>query len=238
MHRPKIGVMPLYDFEKDSIWMLPGYLNGIEKAGGLPVILPLSDDFELLDQILNEFDGFIFTGGQDVDPAVYGQKKLPVCEEICRLRDRMESYLIPRIIKLDKPLLGICRGIQILNAVLGGTLYQDLHTQLGTSVSHSQNKPYGRGTHFVAIKRGTKLFEILGVETLHVNSMHHQGICKVAPCAVVGAVSTDGLVEAIEVPDRNMILGVQWHPEYLNKEDTPSKKLFSVLVEKSSRVLV
>jgi putative glutamine amidotransferase len=228
--------MPLYDFDKDSIWMLPGYLNKIEKAGGLPVVLPLSDDFEMLDQILKEYDGFLFTGGQDVDPCLYGQKKLPVCEEVCRIRDRMESYLIPQIMRMDKPLLGICRGIQILNAVLGGTLYQDLPTQLGKSVVHSQSKPYSRGTHTVTLKHDTKLYEILGVDTLNVNSMHHQGICNVAPSAKVGAVASDGRVEAIEIPNKRMILAVQWHPEYLNKEDTPSKKLFSLLVEKSLEV--
>lgn len=233
MRRPKIAVMPLYDFDKDSIWMLPGYLNGIEKAGGLPVILPLSDDASLLKQIVDEYDGFLFTGGQDVDPTIYGHKRLSVCDEICRIRDRMESYIIPRIVFYNKPLLGICRGLQILNVVLGGTLYQDLPTQLGTSVLHSQKKPYNRGAHKVTINRGTKLYDILEVDTLNVNSMHHQGVCEIAPEAVVGAVSSDGLVEAIELPNKAMVIGVQWHPEYLTKEDSPSKKLFWALVKKS-----
>ena len=151
MERAMIGVIPLYDFAKSSYWMLPGYLEGLMEAGGLPVVLPLTADGAMLTQIADQCSGFLFTGGQDVTPEIYGAAALPCCGERCPARDEMEQALLPLILERDKPLLGICRGIQILNAALGGTLYQDLPEQHPSEVTHRQAPPYDLPAHEVEL---------------------------------------------------------------------------------------
>ena len=125
-HRPLIGVVPLWDDTLNSLWMLPGYFDGIIEAGGIPVMLPLTDDETTIEQLVSQCDGFLVTGGHDVDPERYGEAAGPKTVKLCKARDRMEERLIPSVIAADKPLLGICRGIQSLNVALGGTLWQDL----------------------------------------------------------------------------------------------------------------
>ena len=125
-HRPLIGVVPLWDDTLNSLWMLPGYFDGIAEAGGIPVMLPLTDDETIIGQLVGQCDGFLVTGGHDVDPERYGEAAGPKTVKLCKARDRMEERLIPSVIAADKPLLGICRGIQSLNVALGGTLWQDL----------------------------------------------------------------------------------------------------------------
>ena len=125
-HRPLIGVVPLWDDKLNSLWMLPGYFDGIAEAGGIPVMLPLTDDEAAIEQLVGQCDGFLVTGGHDVDPERYGEAAGPKTVKLCKARDRMEERLIPSVIAADKPLLGICRGIQSLNVALGGTLWQDL----------------------------------------------------------------------------------------------------------------
>ena len=234
--RAKIGVLPLYDSEKDSLWMVPGYMNGIIKAGGVPYILPLTTDNNILKEVCDEMDGFLFTGGQDVNPLLYTDKIQYYCNEICFERDEEEKFLIERLINMDKPLLGICRGIQILNVVMGGTLYQDIPTERGHKITlnHKQGHPYSEGTHKVEIFKDTMLYECIQKETLLVNSLHHQGIRKKAPNVKINAMATDGLIEGIEIEKTKMAMAVQWHPEFLYKNDESSQKLFNLLVRKSS----
>ena len=129
MKKPIIGLVPLFDDEKESLWMLPGYMDGIVDAGGMPIMLPLTSDKAILKQLLDTVDGILMTGGHDVSPDIYGEEKLDdsvVCNED---RDSMEKELIGQALEKDIPILGICRGIQFLNAFLGGTLYQDLGKQ-------------------------------------------------------------------------------------------------------------
>lgn len=126
---PMIGVCPLFDARSSRIWMRSEYLQAVEEAGGVPVELPLTTKVSTIESLLDRLDGFLLTGGQDVDPAIYGQKKLSLCGEVCAERDALERLVIQGAESRDKPLLGICRGIQILNATLGGTLYQDLPTE-------------------------------------------------------------------------------------------------------------
>ena len=129
MRKPMIGLIPLVDEKRESYWMLPGYMEGIARAGGLAVMLPLTDKDEDIVRLLEAFDGFVFTGGHDVDPAIYGQEKLDICGDLCPGRDSMEQKLLRAALEADKPVLGICRGLQLINAVLGGTLWQDLPAQ-------------------------------------------------------------------------------------------------------------
>ena len=126
MRKPMIGILPLVDIERESYWMLPGYMRGVEEAGGLPVMLPLTANRPELEQLAAGFDGFLFTGGHDVNPALYGQTPSALCQEVCEARDNMEKILFPLVFERNKAVLGICRGAQLINAVLGGTLYQDL----------------------------------------------------------------------------------------------------------------
>ncbi len=213
--RPRIGVLPLYNSEKQTLWINPLYFGGVEEAGGLPALLPLTDNEVLWEEYCQSFDGFVFTGGQDVGPHLYGHEKIPQCCYQAPLRDNQELYMLRRLRALDKPVLGICRGIQTMNAAFGGTLYQDLPTQHPSNVVHSQKKPYDLPHHQVTIVRDTALFRLIGKEHLSVNSMHHQAIWEVAPDFTVSARAEDGIVEAIELPGARFLLGVQWHPEHM-----------------------
>lgn len=176
MRKPMIAVVPLVDEARESYWMLPGYFRGISEAGGIPVMLPLTADTADLTQLADAFDGFLFTGGHDVSPSCYGMEKLPYCRDCCPDRDAMEGALVPLVLTRDKAVLGICRGLQFLNAALGGTLYQDLPTEHPSLVIHSQQPPYDQPSHDVAVTPASPLFALTGGETAWVNSCHHQGI--------------------------------------------------------------
>ena len=119
--KPVIGVVPLVDETKDSLWMLPGYMNGITEAGGIPIMLPLTSDEETISQLLDGIQGVLFTGGHDVDPKIYGETPIPECGAVCIERDLMEKELLEQALDRDMPILGICRGIQFINACLGGS---------------------------------------------------------------------------------------------------------------------
>ena len=230
MKRPVIGLLPLFDTEKDSYWMLPGYLRGVEKAGGIPVILPPRGEAETLRVLLDRLDGLLFTGGQDVDPALYGQAPSERCGQLCPERDRLEKDLLPLALERDLPTLGICRGIQLLNAVLGGTLWQDLPAEYPSGISHRVNGPGCDEAHRVTVTPGTPLAAVLGEGSLFVNSHHHQAIRDLAPPLREMARSEDGLVEAVYVPGKRFFWAVQWHPEMSLDVSPASKKIFSAFV--------
>ncbi len=219
--KPVIGLIPLYDDEKESLWMLPGYMKIVEKCGGVPIMLPLTNNREELDDAYSLCDGILFTGGHDVSPSVYGEAKRSTCGQTCDLRDDMESYLLDKCIADDKPLFGICRGIQFINAHLGGSLYQDLLTEYECKVEHHMTPPYDRKAHDVEVKANTLLAEIIGEGIHSVNSYHHQAVKDLSPNVTAMAVSEDGLVEAIAVNNHRFAIGVQWHPEFsYNNEES------------------
>lgn len=227
--KPLIGVTPLWDVGLDSLWMLPDYLDGIREAGGLPVVLPFveaEDDIALLS---NRFDGFLFTGGPDVSPALYGAEDHEGKAKTCPPRDRLEAALLRRVVALDKPVLGICRGLQLINAVLGGTLYLDLPGEHPSELVHRQAKPYGRTTH--SVRLAGPLRDLLETDELPVNTLHHQAVRTLAPGLEPMAYSPDGLVEAFHNPAARFLWAVQWHPEYLFRHDVPSRRIFRRFVE-------
>ncbi|MCD8146621.1 MAG: gamma-glutamyl-gamma-aminobutyrate hydrolase family protein [Clostridiales bacterium] len=228
---PIIGVLPLVDRERESYWMLPGYLDGVLEAGGVPMMLPLTEDLAVLARLVEQCDGFLFTGGHDVAPEVYGAERLSQCGECCPARDRMETALLPLALAADRPLLGICRGIQMLNAALGGTLYQDLPAQRPSAVEHHQTGPhYERPVHTVTLLPGTPLRQLLEVEELPVNSYHHQAVRSLSPRLRPMALAPDGLVEAVWLPEKPFVWGVQWHPEFSHRTDENSRKIFRAFV--------
>ncbi|MCP1144397.1 gamma-glutamyl-gamma-aminobutyrate hydrolase family protein [Lysinibacillus endophyticus] len=227
MKKPMIGVLPLYDSEKESYWMLPGYMKGIEDAGGIPIMLPLTTDEEIILRLAESFDGFLFTGGQDINPALYGEEKEELCGELCSERDMMETILFKRVLELDKPAFGICRGLQVFNVLLGGTLYQDIPTQVSQSqIQHKQNPPYTEPIHSVYIREGSMLHKILQIDSMKVNSYHHQGIKTISEQLVPMATADDGLIEAVSMPNKKFVLAVQWHPEFNYKLDDNNFRLF------------
>ena len=228
--RPVIGVVPLYDIQRDSLWMIPGYLDGIAAAGGIPVVLPLTEDEQALGQLANDVDGFLMTGGQDVSPALYGEERLDSCGETLPVRDGMESRLFQLCLERDVPVLGICRGIQLMNVLLGGTLYQDLPSQRPTQTEHHMSPPYDRPVHQVEICKGTPLFDLIQTERMDVNSYHHQAVRDKAPALQTMAVSEDGLIEAVCLPERPFVWAVQWHPELSWRTDEKSRRIFEAFV--------
>ena len=232
--KPLIGVVPLVDYGRDSLWMLPGYFDAVAEAGGVPVMLPLTTDTTSVARLLDSLDGIIVTGGQDVGPARYGEKDeaaRALCGELCPERDAMEALLVPAALEADLPLLGICRGLQALNVILGGTLWQDLPKQRPSEVEHHGKAPYENPVHMARVLRGTPLAACVGEGELPVNSFHHQALRDVAPELEVMAEAPDGVVEAVWRPASRFCWAVQWHPEFSHAVDESSRKIFSAFVD-------
>lgn len=232
---PRIGILPRYNDEHTQLTVGLGYINGVLNAGGIPLILPSSDDPALLDAIVEGYDGFLIPGGHDVDPAVYGHERERACNDPCPERDAMEYALVPRIVAADKPLFGICRGSQIINVAMGGTLVQDIPTAVPRSLQHDQIYPYDEAVHTVDIVPNSKLASIMLVGHTAVNSIHHQQVDEVGEGVVVTAHAKDGVVEAIEMPDKRFVIGVQWHPEYMWPQSVPQRRLFRAFVQEAAR---
>ncbi|MCR4907402.1 MAG: gamma-glutamyl-gamma-aminobutyrate hydrolase family protein [Lachnospiraceae bacterium] len=231
MSKPVVGVMPLWDDEKESLWMLPGYFEGIRSSGGLPVMLPLTADPDELEQLFKMCDSFLFTGGHDVSPALYHEEALEGLVSSCIRRDEMENVILRKAIDEDRPVLGICRGIQFINAALGGTLYQDLPTQHPSATEHHQNPPYDKPVHTVNIKENSPLYKCLNAKQIPVNSYHHQAVKEVASCLEITATAGDGIVEGLYLPGHRFLWAVQWHPEFSYLSDENSRKILKAFIE-------
>ena len=229
--KPIIAIVSLYDEKLESYWMLPGYAQGLEAAGAVPVILPLTTDQEALERYAQTFDGFLFPGGHDLDPALYGQNPTDQCGTVCPQRDSMERKLFPLTLETGKPLLGICRGIQLFNVMLGGNLYQDIPTECPSDVEHHETPPYDKVAHPVTVEQGTPLYQAVGVTQMGVNSYHHQGIKALGKGLRVAAKAPDGMVEAVYLPDHPFALAVQWHPEFSRLSDENSRRIFEAFVK-------
>ena len=229
--KPVIGVMPLWDEERDSIWMLPGYMDGIKQAGGIPFIFPFSEDEEELSTLIGMCGGILFTGGHDVSPRIYHEEPIGDLISSCEKRDIMESIVLKMALETDKAILGICRGIQFINAALGGTLYQDLPLQHPSEIDHHQHPPYDIPSHDVILIRDTPLQKCLQRDTLSVNSYHHQAVKELAPGLAPMAVSSDGLTEALYMPKKGFLWAVQWHPEFSFRSDINSRRIFSAFID-------
>ncbi|MFI3319110.1 MAG: gamma-glutamyl-gamma-aminobutyrate hydrolase family protein [Rikenellaceae bacterium] len=230
--KPIIGVIPLWDESRESIWMLPGYLDAIRASGGVPIILPLKASAEDIMQLCQLCSGFLFTGGHDISPTLYGQESTGKCGAPCHERDELERTIFNYALEHDRPVLGICRGIQLINALLGGTLYQDLPSQKASDISHQMRPPYHLPCHKVNIIDGSPLMELLGQNELAVNSYHHQAIRALAPPLQAIAISEDGLIEAVYMPGKRYIQAVQWHPEFNFSHEESSRKIVREFISK------
>ncbi|MDD4191562.1 MAG: gamma-glutamyl-gamma-aminobutyrate hydrolase family protein, partial [Mangrovibacterium sp.] len=236
-NKPMIGVLPQFDAKENRIWVSPPYMNAIIEAGGLPVLLPFIKSKKDIKMLAEKFDGFLFTGGQDVNPSLYGQPLCDCSNEISPKRDQLEENLLKVIIKENKPVLGICRGMQLINVVLGGTLYQDIlvSEKIGMTLQHNQKTPPEIPVHEISVLENTLLFQILGKEKISVNSLHHQGIQELAEGLLPAATSVDDLVEAVQIKDLDFGIAVQWHPELLLGTDANARKLFTAFVKASGK---
>ena len=228
-----IGLSTKRDAAQGADCMPRDYALSVLRAGGLPVIFPMvpmnqPKYGEAMDKFLETVDGVVLTGGPDLDPEIYGQARLPACGIPVPERDKADLELFRRLEASGKPFLGICRGLQVCNAALGGTLYQDIGSQIPGALGHQQagqNK-----AHPVEIKAGSLLSTVMGSGTLGVTSRHHQSVRRPAPGLIVSASSPDGIVEALEFADGRPALCVQWHPENLTVDDPRHLKLFEWLV--------
>ena len=200
------------------------YMESLARAGAGMRWVELNDPEQAVQDALT-CDGLLLPGGGDMDPKFYGQARIPACGEPNLLRDAAEPLLLRAFLAADKPVLGICRGIQVMNAVLGGDLYQDIKP-----FEHLPHNDHWAKVHTVTVRRGTLLSRILGQDTVLVNSQHHQAVDRVAPGFTLAALSEDGIVEAIEKPDARFCLGVQWHPEWLSDADPAMQGLFDAFV--------
>ena len=205
------------------------YIESLARAGAGIRWVELNDPEQAVQDALT-CDGLLLPGGGDMDPKFYGQARIPACGEPNLLRDAAEPLLLRAFLAADKPVLGICRGIQVMNAVLGGDLYQDIKP-----FEHLPHNDHWAKVHTVTVRRGTLLSRILGQDTVLVNSQHHQAVDRVAPGFTLAALSEDGIVEAIEKPDARFCLGVQWHPEWLSDADPAMQGLFDAFVNACSK---
>ena len=205
------------------------YIESLARAGAGMRWVELNDPEQAVQDALT-CDGLLLPGGGDMDPKFYGQARIPACGEPNLLRDAAEPLLLRAFLAADKPVLGICRGIQVMNAVLGGDLYQDIKP-----FEHLPHNGHWAKVHTVTVRRGTLLSRILGQDTVLVNSQHHQAVDRVAPGFTLAALSEDGIVEAIEKPDARFCLGVQWHPEWLSEMDPAMQGLFDAFVHACAR---
>lgn len=239
MNRPRIGVTswhhrPKSGKEIQERWeyVQETYTRSVYQAGGLPLILSMPGaELALLEGYLDSLDGLLFTGGEDIHPELYGEEVRPGCGEIDRERDDFELGLARRAIDRGIPLLGICRGLQLLNVACGGTLYQDLTERPGTRPEHyADRQERAQLRHAVKILPGTRLSQIVGAPELKVTSSHHQFICRLGSGLQVSAVSDDGVIEGIEGPGPRFFLAVQWHPERMADLYSHQLALFGALV--------
>jgi len=234
MKRPVIGITSFAGGER-KYGTNAAYIHSVFNAGGLPLQLP-SVNTECAEEIISSLDGLLVPGGIDVAPSFYGEE--PV-REVTLFRsedDLFEMELIKAAVKLGKPVLGICRGIQIINVTFGGSLYQDIPTQFTTKLSHRQSSDIrSEPSHKVFLEEGSDLAKIFGDKEIMVNSFHHQAVKEVAFGFTVTGRASDEIVEAIESDD-GLVIAVQWHPEEMTERFAQSRALFEDFVKRCSEV--
>lgn len=198
---------------KPQILLYSAYIAALEPLGLAPVLITPMHSALSVQSLLEHCEGLVLTGGEDVDPRRYGEEPLPELGTVTPARDEMEFTALSLAVRREIPILGICRGCQVMNVFFGGTLYQDLHTQFDDALTHEQEGPWEARWHDATVSAGSMLHDIVCSDKLRINSFHHQGVKDIAPSLVAGAVAEDGLVEAVESTELPWALGVQWHPE-------------------------
>lgn len=241
--RPIIGILTNLDtFEQGSLagseraYVSRDYVRSVLKAGGIPLLLPIISDFEALCQQIDVVDAVVISGGQDVEPKNYSEDPSPWLGITCPERDTYELAVVKYVVEQQKPLLGICRGQQLINVAFGGSLYQDISQQFPASaLTHSQATQRHEASHTVDIEEGSWLFEVYNKKTVETNSFHHQAVKYLAPGFRVTCRSHDGVIEGIERQEGSFVCGVQWHPEMMTEVHADMHRLFEAFIEVARR---
>lgn len=233
MMKPMIGITPVIEKNSENVNVSTANIKAIEQSGGVPIILPLTKDDSIIEEIVSKIDGLYLTGGNDIDPTYFGEEPHPKLGGIHPLRDYFEISIVKKMIEAQKAILGVCRGSQVMNIALGGTMYQDIYSQIDEELlQHQQNAPSDHASHFVDIVKDSLLHQIVGVERMKVNSRHHQANWKLGEDLQKSATASDGVLEAIESKESPFVLGLQWHPEnLLLAGDELSRKIYERFIE-------
>jgi putative glutamine amidotransferase len=244
---PIIGITATLKEDADAVAERPlgkfvradlDYVDGVVGAGGVPVVLPPTGDEGAAEAVIHSLDGLLLSGGSDLDPGYYGEEAVPELGIALPERDAFEMALVGQALRRGIPVFGICRGMQVLNVALGGTLYQDLPSQWERDVlKHRQDTPKWQPTHEVRVRDGSYMAEVMGREVVKVNSYHHQGIKDLADGLLATGRSSDGVIEAVEAEDvsEQWLLGVQWHAEAMRGAGPQQESLFEAHVSAAER---
>jgi putative glutamine amidotransferase len=236
--RPLIGIPCYRSIRKRTalFGVKAAYCQALQAAGAVPILIPLLDDDQALLDLYGRLDGLLLSGGGDIAPRHFGERRLTRLIEVSRARDRVELLVTRRAAQDGLPILAICRGVQMLNVALGGTLYQHIDSQVTAVLRHCFYPGFARNHigHEVLVQAGTRLAGIAGTGALPVNSFHHQAVKGVASALRVSATAPDGVIEAVEAPGERFVLGVQWHPEDLIHDDPRMLRLFQSFVAAAS----
>jgi putative glutamine amidotransferase len=235
---PLIGITPdlrtrtsSQDRREPLILLQERYTRAILRARAIPLVLPITSSRAAIREILQRLDGVVVSGGNfDIDPRRYGEEPMEGLGELKEERTEFELELISSALRRDLPVLGVCGGAQAINVALGGSLYQDIATQIRDAVEHQQGAVKDQGGHRIKIHAGTRLRRIVGRESLEVNTTHHQAVKKLGKDLIVDATAEDGIIEGIESQGHSFVLGVQWHPEFLTHKDATQRKIFASFV--------
>lgn len=235
---PVIGISSTININKDedflgfeTVSVSMSCVNSVKNAGALPIVLPLLDDKTAIEDLVRKTDALLLTGGHDVNPLLWGEEPYKKLKGINPKRDYFDYCIIEAAYAQNKPIMGICRGCQILNVYFGGSLWQDIDEREEFYIKHNQNANYDEVTHSIHLEKDSSLLPILG-ESILVNSYHHMAIKRLADGFRITAKAPDGIVEMIEHFDGNFMLGVQWHPELLSAKNEKMQHIFNYFVSK------
>lgn len=238
MTKPLIGITAYRRTMPETGWVYDATYGrnaaAVLEAGGLPVLIPTILEEEDLRQVYERVDGVLLPGGEDINPENYKEDRHPKLGVVSDTRDKMELSIARWAVHDDRPLFGICRGIQVMNVALGGSLHQDIPSDFRTELRHDifkeQNEPRDLLLHDVSVVDNSRLATILGATRVQVNSLHHQALKTIAPGLEITARADDGVIEGIEMPDKRFVMAVQWHPEDLVDDDR-MRQMFRAFVD-------
>ncbi|MDM7922925.1 MAG: gamma-glutamyl-gamma-aminobutyrate hydrolase family protein [Pyrinomonadaceae bacterium] len=232
--RPRIGITMRLELETRRFYLGRDYSEALVAAGALPVHIPLIPDVEYIAELVDGLDGILLPGADcDPDPAYYGEEPHPKLKKVIPEKDETDILVLAEADSRGLPVLGICFGMQILNVSRGGSLIQDIESQIESPVKHDQGVPLDRNSHRIGVKAGSRLAGIAGqgIEEIMVNSHHHQSVNRCGRDLVPTASASDGVIECIEEPGNRFVVGVQWHPELAWRTDDVSRKIFDAFVD-------
>lgn len=237
MKKPVVGLSASMMTETESIffgsrktYVYEEYVCSVIRGGGVPIVLPMIRSEEVIRAQAESIDGLILTGGHDVNPLLFGEEPHPDIQDVFPERDHFDKILIECMTEMKKPILGICRGEQILNVLHGGSLYQDLSHRENTFIKHNQQHSAGEPLHSVRVEKDSWLYGVIGEERLLINSFHHLAVKDIAPGFRAVAFAADGVIEAIEKQGDHLVVGVQWHPEMLSERYPQMQSIFDKFI--------